>query len=65
MNVFKELSNGGGLYMSVGRWYTPKERMIEGKGLEPDMVVTSKDLKEADLLQMQAATEILMDEIAN
>ena len=65
VNVFKELSNGGGLYMSVGRWYTPKERMIEGKGLEPDMVVTSKDLKEADLLQMQAATEILMDEIAN
>ena len=51
--------------MSVGRWYTPKERMIEGKGLDPDMVVTSTDLKEADLLQMQTAMKILMEKIAN
>ena len=43
VNVFRELSNGGGLYMSIGRWYTPKRRIIEGDGLEPDYEVTSKD----------------------
>ena len=37
VNMFKKLSNGGGLYMSIGRWYTPDRRIIEGEGLEPDI----------------------------
>ena len=57
VNVFRKLSNGGGLYMSVGRWYTPNKRPIEGKGLTPDILVTSRDSKEADIKQVDAAYE--------
>ncbi len=57
VNVFRKLSNGGGLYMSVGRWYTPNKRPIEGEGLSPDILVTSRDSKEADIKQVDAAYE--------
>lgn len=57
VNVFRKLSNGGGLYMSVGRWYTPNKRPIEGEGLTPDILVTSRDSKEADIKQIDAAYE--------
>ena len=57
VNVFRKLSNGGGLYMSVGRWYTPNKRPIEGEGLTPDILVTSRDSKEADIKQVDAAYE--------
>ena len=55
VNVFRKLSNGSGLYMSVGRWYTPNKRPIEGEGLTPDILVTSRDSKEADIKQVDAA----------
>ena len=55
VNVFRKLSNGGGLYMSVGRWYTPNKRPIEGEGLTPDILVTSRDGKEADIKQVDEA----------
>ena len=55
VNVFRKLSNGGGLYMSVGRWYTPNKRPIEGEGLTPDILITSRDTKEADIKQVDAA----------
>ena len=64
VNVFRQLSNGGGLYMSVGRWLTPLRRPIEGQGLEPDYEVSTKDPKESDVLQVEKATEIL-DAIIN
>ena len=57
VNVFRKLSNGGGLYMSVGRWYTPNQRLIEGEGLTPDILITSRDTQEADIKQVDAAYE--------
>ena len=57
VNVFRKLSNGGGLYMSIGRWYTPNERPIEGEGLTPDILITSRDSQEADIKQVDAAYE--------
>ena len=63
VNVFRELSNGGGIYMSIGRWYTPDMRLIEGNGLEPDYVITSVDSAEADTNQVNKAMEILLDKL--
>ncbi|MDC0035518.1 S41 family peptidase [Chloroflexi bacterium] len=57
VNVFRKLSNGGGLYMSIGRWYTPNKRPIEGEGLAPDILITSRDSQEADIRQVDAAYE--------
>ncbi|MEK7872486.1 MAG: S41 family peptidase [Chloroflexota bacterium] len=37
VNVIRSLSDGGGLYVTHARWYTPSGNLIEGKGLEPDI----------------------------
>tara|TARA_B100000029_G_scaffold120903_1_gene114235 strand:+ start:2656 stop:3969 length:1314 start_codon:yes stop_codon:yes gene_type:complete len=59
VNIFRELSNGGGLYMSIGRWYTPMKRQIEGEGLLPDFEVTDTDPQKADIMQVEKAIELL------
>ena len=43
VNQFFELSDGSALYLSVGRWFTPNGRLIEGKGLVPDIEVELSD----------------------
>jgi carboxyl-terminal processing protease len=35
-NNLYRLSDGSGLYLTTGRWYTPNGRLIEGEGIEPD-----------------------------
>jgi carboxyl-terminal processing protease len=54
----KALSDGGGLYYSVARWYTPKGRLIEGKGLEPDVLVPGNASSRGDP-QLEKALELL------
>ncbi len=39
VNQLHELSDGGALYITVGRWLTPKGIPIEGVGVEPDIPV--------------------------
>lgn len=31
-----QLKDGSGIYLTIGRWLTPKGRMIEGHGIDPD-----------------------------
>ncbi|TAK74408.1 MAG: S41 family peptidase, partial [Dehalococcoidia bacterium] len=40
VNHARDLSNGGALYVSIGRWLTPKHNQIEGRGIIPDYEVT-------------------------
>lgn len=39
VNLLQPLSDGSGLRYTVARWYTPDGLLIEGAGLEPDIVV--------------------------
>lgn len=39
VNLLRGLSNGGGVYLTIGRWYTPKGRVIEEIGIDPDVIV--------------------------
>ena len=50
--------------MSIGRWYTPSMRLIEGNGLEPDHIVTSSDPAEAEANQLNKAKEILYEQLS-
>jgi carboxyl-terminal processing protease len=37
---FFQLSDGSAIYLTIGRWLTPKGREIEGKGITPDIALT-------------------------
>jgi carboxyl-terminal processing protease len=37
---FFQLSDGSAIYLTIGRWLTPDGREIEGKGINPDYVLT-------------------------
>ncbi len=39
VNTLRPLSNGGGLYITFARWYSPNGRLIEGDGIDPDVFV--------------------------
>ena len=39
VNITRRLSNGGGINVTIRRWYTPLGNVIEGVGLTPDVVV--------------------------
>ena len=39
VNLLRGLSNGGGVYLTTGRWFTPNGRVIEEIGISPDVVV--------------------------
>lgn len=51
-----ELGNGSALKVTIARYFTPKNRSIEGKGITPDVVLDEKLTKDEIL---QKATEML------
>jgi carboxyl-terminal processing protease len=58
VNLLRQLSNGGGLYLTIARWYTPDGRLIENEGVQPDRVVefpANSQLTLTDDVQMSAA----------
>ena len=59
VNILRELSNGGGLYITIAHWYTPLGRLIQNKGIEPDIEVEGRDNRDSDIKQLNRATEEL------
>ena len=43
VNLLRDLSDGGALFVSIARWFTPSGEQIQGVGLEPDVVVALTD----------------------
>ena len=37
VDSFYKLKDGSGIYLTIARWATPNGRLIEGKGIEPDI----------------------------
>jgi carboxyl-terminal processing protease len=37
VNILRKLSDGSGLYITIARWLTPDDRLIEGNGIVPDV----------------------------
>ena len=58
VNILEDLSDGSGLYITIARWYTPKGRLIEGEGIEPDIEL---DLEEIDAIKW--AVDYLEDQM--
>lgn len=59
VNILRQLDNGGGLFITFARWFTPDGRLIDGNGLAPDIEVTSDDARDADVMQFERAVEVL------
>jgi carboxyl-terminal processing protease len=67
------LPNGGGLKLTIARYYTPKGRSIQAKGIVPDIVVSAtkqaekkeaKSRKEADLEGHIEASDLSKDALS-
>lgn len=39
VQTWRPLVNGGGVRITIARWYTPGDRSIDGEGLSPDLIV--------------------------
>ena len=63
VGLLRQLGNGGGLYLTFAKWYTPKGRLIEGNGIEPDHEITSRDRQKAETSQFEKAVEVLEGEV--
>ncbi len=65
VNHLRELSNGGALYVTIARWLTPKGELIEGKGLQPDILVEPTEEENTTGVgpQLFAAIDYLRQEI--
>ena len=64
VNRLYRLGNGGGLYLTFAKWYTPEGRLIEGNGIEPDHEVTSRDRQRAETIQLEKAVEVMEEMVA-
>lgn len=63
VNNLWPLTDGSGVNFTTARWFTPGGRLIEGEGIEPD-VVSERSEDESEDLQLDRAIEVLREEIA-
>ena len=65
INHFRQLSDGSAIYISIGRWFTPNGRQIEGNGLTPDIVVntTEQDIQQGKDPQLDRAIEYIKSKL--
>ena len=63
VSVLRQLDNGGGLFITFARWFTPDGRLIDRNGLEPDIEVQHGDAQEEDIKQLEKAIETLEAEL--
>ena len=59
VNWLRRLSNGGGLYITVAHWFTPLDRIIQDRGITPDIEVNDRNPRETDIRQLKRAKEEL------
>lgn len=63
VNILRPLSNGGGIWLTTSRWYTPNGRLIQGVGLKPDIEVSGIDARETDVQQLEKARSVLNEQL--
>lgn len=62
VNIQTELSNGGGIFFTIARWYTPNGVLIEGNGIRPDFEV-QPDPDGTQDLELNKAIEVLEEQL--
>tara|TARA_Y100000590_G_scaffold470508_1_gene665843 strand:+ start:11781 stop:13055 length:1275 start_codon:yes stop_codon:yes gene_type:complete len=59
VNIIRKLSNGGGIGISISRFYSPLGRLIEDNGLDPDIIISNDDKQKEEAEQLNEAFKIL------
>jgi carboxyl-terminal processing protease len=62
IQMWEELSNGGGVRITFARWLTPNENWVHETGIAPDISVSLPDVENAEDFtdtQLQAAIDYL------
>ena len=62
VNTLRPLSDGSGVYFTIGRWYTPLGTLIEGEGITPAIIVDIPPDSVKDV-QLSRAVEILQRQV--
>ena len=65
VQTWQQLSNGGGLRMTISRWLTPDKNWVHEEGLTPDYEVALPEFdpeQEFEDTQLQAAIDYLLGE---
>ena len=65
VQVTERLSDGSALQVTIRRWYTPADRLIEGQGLMPDVPVTMSedDFQAGRDPQLERAIQLLLSQM--
>ena len=65
INLLKDLSDGSAIYITIGRWFTPNGRQIEGQGLTPDIIIdrTGDEIAQGKDPQLDRAVEYLKSQL--
>ncbi len=61
VNIYRKLSDGSALYITIEHWFTPNGRQIQGEGIVPDEIaeVTMEDIEQGVDPQLNRAIEFL------
>ncbi len=63
VQTWQQLSNGGGLRLTIARWLTPDDRWVHEEGLAPDYLILLPDVDTAaefEDTQLQGAVDYLL-----
>ncbi len=63
VNVLRSLNNGGGIFLTFARWFTPDGRLIQKLGLDPDVPISDDDPRTEDVMQLEKAFELLEEQL--
>ena len=63
VNTLRQLQDGSGVYFTIAHWYTPNGSLIEGKGINPEVVVETPPTETEDA-QLAKALEVLQQQMA-
>ena len=63
VNTIWPLTDGSGVNFTIARWFTPEGTLIEGEGIDPDIIEEASE-DESEDPQLDRAIEVLREQIA-
>ena len=65
VGLMRPLSNGGGISMTIAKWYTPNGNIIHELGVKPDVLIPSQDPSDTTGVQTDCVKEYIRKNILN